>query len=77
MQVAPPFHEPDTVEHHGLENLSMAEAEMGLSGLGDGTSDDLGNAKGIEGAGDDSDMPIEISDPSVEVSSGGHSRNFS
>ena len=75
IQVEPPFHEPGTVEHHGLDDLSVGEVMLPC--LWDGTVDDRGNAEGVEGVGDDPEMTERDVGSFDEVSRGGHSRGFS
>ena len=75
IQVEPSFHEPETVEHHGLDDLAVGEVV--LSCLGDGTIDDRGNPEGVEGTGDDPEMADRDVGSFDEVSRGGHSRGFS
>jgi hypothetical protein len=53
MEVESPFHEPETVEHHGLDKLTVREV---VARLGDRTVNDRGDIESIEGTGNNSEV---------------------
>ncbi len=75
IQVGMPFHEPETVEYYGLDNLTVGGVV--LLRLGDGTIDGRGDAEGVGGTGDDPKMADRDVGSFDEVSRRGYSRGFS
>lgn len=76
IQVEPPFHEPETVEHHGLDGIAVGEVVLPPH-FGDGTGDDSGNPEGVKGTGDEPEMADRDVGSFDELSRGGHSEVFS
>ncbi len=75
IQVEPPFHEPETVEHHDLDDVAVGEVV--LPHFGDDTADDSGNPGGVKGTGDDPEMADRDVRSFDKLSRSGHSRVFS
>lgn len=75
IEVEPPFHEPEAVEHHGLDDIPVGEVVLPL--FGDGTVDDFGDPEGIKRTGDDPEMADRDVGTFDELCRSGHSNGFS
>ena len=75
IQVETSFHEPEAVEHHGLDDVAVGEVV--LPRFGEGTVDDRGNPEGVEGTGDDPEMADRDVGTFDEFCRGGHMWGFS
>ena len=64
MEVESPFHEPETVEHHGLDKLTVREV---VARLGDRTVNDRGDIGVSKAPATIPRWPIEMLDPSMKA----------
>jgi len=75
IQVESPFDKPETVEHHGFDNIPVGEVVVPC--FGNGTVNDPGDPEGVESTGNDPEMADRDIGAFDEVSRSGHNRGFS
>ena len=75
VEVEASLNEPETVEHHGLDNIPVGEVVLPC--LGNDTVDDPGDPEGVESTGDDPEVADRDVGSFDELSRSGHSRGFS